>query len=55
MPRATTASNALGMPGRAVLGRGTGSIRWEVTSVVALSALYGGEPVRHSCSTQASA
>ena len=55
MPRATTASNAFGMPARTALGRGTGSIRWEVTSVVALSDLYGGAPVRHSCSTQASA
>lgn len=55
MPRATTASKALGMPGRMALGWGMGPIRWELTSVPALSARYGGAPVKHSCSTQASA
>lgn len=36
-------------------GLGMGPIRWELTSVPALSARYGGAPVKHSCSTQASA
>ena len=53
MPRAMTVSKALGMPVRWVLGWGMGFIRCAVTSTPALSARYGGAPVRHSKSTQA--
>ena len=38
----------LGMPARAALTWGMGSSRCAVTSVLALSARYGGAPVKHS-------
>src|SRR4051812_2391311 len=54
MPRAITASNAAGNPGRSALGRGGGWCRCAPISDAAVDAANGLLPVRHWCSTQAS-
>ena len=54
MPRAITALKATGMPGRAALGCGIAWCRWAPITLT-WSPVYGGDPVRHSYSTQARA